>query len=1124
MSAPAQTFDPAIGALALDGVQYAFLRGREGVWRMGSVNPAWREELALLWPPDGEAVRAGERDIWLAPDLATPSLAVMCCGLGSAYPGMGRGLYDNFPVARAAMDEIAVIASWDVLKLMDEPDLAVINQTRWQIPYLFMLEYAQWTQLHRLGFTPSLVCGHSLGELVALCVAGVYSLKTAWFLLDAHASLLADLEAKTGNSTAMLAIPAELSVISEHLRDYPSLAIANHNTARQFILAGPREDLAKVRKALRRSRVPAMFLGMGIAFHNPAMRTLRGVCQRRLAALEMRAPRIPLLSCVTAAPYPATPDGIRDHIVNLQERSVIWPDLVGVIRRQYGIRHFLELGPQETLCGLVQENAPQSACMACGRKNGEVAAMRQVCGRLFALGAIRYAAIAAEKKSRPLIGATAEARPAITLPERETSLAGVTQEEMGVILHILSEVSGVAVEGLRPEQDLRHDLALRSSNFPWLVQEAEKRLQREIPMENLFQISTVGDLVLFLSGHHEASCEGRPARGLSMSSFTIQPPFLRFALPEHSGRDKPQLLPINVCERGVAINKGDLIVLLLADDASPDLALSLAPFGCFFAVPRQILDKCDILRKAGAGLLPLSCANWPSATELAAALAGNEPDGFLFIPPLRDAAGAMEPFSWLYDEAGRLAEQWGNSWICILQRFGGELPQSISMPEMDSMPGVRAYFSDGLRLGKASGAAVRLVAWLEADPHAAPFAADMLGQELFCSKRAAVIWRQWIAPDGEWPSFYCPAADCLYPVFPDEHPPLPPGNGIFQGLFQNSRFFDSSFDSHGVEASYRPLAENSFFRGEPWLPISAALDTIVAATRFPHPWLPVNGFMDLRFASFPALPRGITREGRIACRSLPWMPQDGAMTRVVRVNLTIRSIAENGRRGGDWLPYLEASCLLAGQAGGMPPIWENAERMGADLPDTAAIFGRIFYDTLGMSEPWRILREFRFGKKGDDGADPVWGVPLLEAVMTIPESFIENGTDWNYKDFLYLIDGAFHGCLAALALSGGREPATVAAVAESLSSWRFCGIGFIRFDRRIRPALEECRLFLWQSWLDGKTTRFDAQVCGADGRLLLTLHNMEFLRAGEALSLGAGHDNGVHESSAAISGMDSGSV
>lgn len=163
--------------VSLDGVRYGILDSGGTSWRLGTVNPLWMQHMPTVSRPEDDELAALEKDgIFLSRrDALTPHLAVMCCGQGMVWPGMGRELYDNFPAARDAMDRLAACANWDVLALMDEPDVETIGLTRWQQPYLFLLEFAQWSLYRSLGLKPSLICGHSLGELIALCFAGVYT-------------------------------------------------------------------------------------------------------------------------------------------------------------------------------------------------------------------------------------------------------------------------------------------------------------------------------------------------------------------------------------------------------------------------------------------------------------------------------------------------------------------------------------------------------------------------------------------------------------------------------------------------------------------------------------------------------------------------------------------------------------------------------------------------------------------------------------------------------------------------------------------------------------------------------------------------------------------------------------
>ena len=95
----------ADGTLVLDGVRYAAIRHADVLWRVGATTPAWQEALVPLGPePSAEdlARLAGDGIFPVRDAGGAPPLAVMCGGMGSVWPGMGRELYDNFPAARAA--------------------------------------------------------------------------------------------------------------------------------------------------------------------------------------------------------------------------------------------------------------------------------------------------------------------------------------------------------------------------------------------------------------------------------------------------------------------------------------------------------------------------------------------------------------------------------------------------------------------------------------------------------------------------------------------------------------------------------------------------------------------------------------------------------------------------------------------------------------------------------------------------------------------------------------------------------------------------------------------------------------------------------------------------------------
>ncbi|MDY3809328.1 acyltransferase domain-containing protein [Desulfovibrio sp. PG-178-WT-4] len=1089
--------------LALDGVRYVDLRQNGLKWRLAGVNPLWRQDLVGLGAsPDAAAVSALEaRGLWLAPAVAAPPLAVMCCGLGSVWPGMGRELYDSFPAARAAMERIAAVADWDVLALMDETDVEKISLTRWQVPYLFLLEYAQWSQFVSLGLAPALMCGHSLGELIALCFAGIYEPEVAWYILDTRAAHMAELEAKATRETGMMAVHADADVIEEARKTWPALYVSNYNTPRQFILSGPREVLLEARKSMRKRRIPAIMLNVSLAFHHPSMRVLRDLSLRRLNALEMRAPRLPMLSDITTGFYPQDQPSICRYITDLDENSVRWVEGVRAMWERDGIRHFLELGPQDTLCGLVGDIEPRALCLSAGRKGRETEGLRQACARLYALGHLPRAAIraraAAAKREGPALSASLGTAPAGAARSAADSFSGPVSGQMGIVLEVLAEASGRPVKDLRPEMDLRYDLALRSSRFPLIIQEAEQRLGLSVNFEDLLQVSTIGDLARALTGTRADAQTGMkreagtaaPAPGYARRR--QRAPLCRFA-PGASrargaeGGDVPpgspplSSLSLDPCGQGLPLRRGDVLALCVFDpDLLPGLLSGLAPLGCTLALPGELLEICAPLAKAGSRLTSLALPaagedGKPDAESLRAALcrlAGEEGrvDGVFFAPAPGDAAA----FS-LLEDCLRPALNHGLRYACCFSR-PPLTPETVEKALADGGPlaGRLAV------LAREGGFACRAVVLLDDGQGTGPSElGDMLARELLRGDSERVIWaRESVlypgrAPRGprlvERPEFF-PL------VFPDPQPPLRPTATLFQGACQFSRFADPALAVHGGGAG------NALGTATPWLPVSRALQALLEGSRLLLPWLAVTGLSDVRFHESPLLPPGVTRECRLSVEARPWLMHDRVMTRMCRADLAVRELTENGRRMDHYSPVAEGMVLLAAASGEVPPLWPAAGPDDASRADAATDGDHdelaAFYDALGLSAPWRLLSGFAALPGG-----------MYRAALAVPEAPIAPEGNWGYTDCLHMVEGIVQA--ASLALSRQRDNVAMAA---ELRRWRLNAAGFIRFGGE-RGARGPWRLQLRRSWADDKLLRFDAQISDARERVLLTLHHLEFDR------------------------------
>ncbi|MCR4667396.1 MAG: acyltransferase domain-containing protein [Desulfovibrio sp.] len=482
--------EDAAWAFSSNGIYYAEYRQDSALWRLGATRPDWQSHLPLEC--DKQRDFFSDEGLWIRKYEGPTPLALMCQGMGALWPGVGRELYEFFPAARDAMDRIAAISSWDVLGLLEEDDQEVISQTRWHIPYLFLLEYAQWAYFSSLGLKPDIICGHSLGELVALCCSGIYSPEAAWYIMDTRAEHVAALEARASKSYGMLAVHADSAVVKEILTVWPGVSVANYNTPRQFILSGERDALLEIRKSLRKRHIPAVIISVSLLFHHPSMRVLRESALLRLNGLSMHPPRIPVLSNCHCVPYPEKQEDICRFIADLDENSVRFSDCLFRIQQDFGVSTFLELGPQDVLGGLIHDTLDGVTHFCAGRRGNEARSIREATAELFALGLLD------PKRLRKTSSTSADGFSETVFAEEE---GGNLLRDGAALLSVLSDLCNIDVTKIRLSMDLRADLGLRSSSFPVFLARMASLGTSMPSYEDLLSVATVGDLLRLFLGY-----------------------------------------------------------------------------------------------------------------------------------------------------------------------------------------------------------------------------------------------------------------------------------------------------------------------------------------------------------------------------------------------------------------------------------------------------------------------------------------------------------------------------------------------------------------------------------------------------------------------------------------------
>jgi acyl transferase domain-containing protein len=223
---------------------------------------SWAEGQATPSAAEG-AIRPGER----------PKIAFLFTGQGAQYAGMGRGLYDHEPVFRAALDRAAAILAphlgrplLDVLFPADgEP--TPLGETAFTQPALFAVEYALAELWRSWGVTPSIVAGHSVGEYVAACVAGVMSLEDGLGLIAERGRLMQALPQGGG----MAAVFADEASVAARIARFPDrLAVAGVNGPEETVISGDLAALAEVLAGCAADGITARPLEVSHAFHSPS--------------------------------------------------------------------------------------------------------------------------------------------------------------------------------------------------------------------------------------------------------------------------------------------------------------------------------------------------------------------------------------------------------------------------------------------------------------------------------------------------------------------------------------------------------------------------------------------------------------------------------------------------------------------------------------------------------------------------------------------------------------------------------------------------------------------------------------------------------------------------------------
>ncbi|MBS9477952.1 ACP S-malonyltransferase [Ancylobacter radicis] len=295
------------------------------------------------------------------------SSAFVFPGQGSQAVGMGKALADNFTAARAVFEEVDEALGEKLSAIMWEGPIEALTLTANTQPALMAASLAALRVLESeagldLARDAAFVAGHSLGEYSALAAAGTFSIAdTARLLRLRGTAMQAATPVGTGAMAAILGLDFDkVAAVAAEAAQGEVCDIANDNAPGQVVVSGNAAAVARACEiAKREGAARAVLLTVSAPFHCSLIASAADAMAQALTEVAMRAPKVPLVANVTAAPV-TDPAEIRALLVKQVTSTVRWRECVSFMAGA-GVTRLVEVGTGKVLSGLTKRIAREVA-------------------------------------------------------------------------------------------------------------------------------------------------------------------------------------------------------------------------------------------------------------------------------------------------------------------------------------------------------------------------------------------------------------------------------------------------------------------------------------------------------------------------------------------------------------------------------------------------------------------------------------------------------------------------------------------------------------------------------------------------------------------------------------------
>jgi malonyl CoA-acyl carrier protein transacylase len=266
--------------------------------------------------------------------------------LAMLFPGQGSQTADMRDAVERHRPDLLDLARTEV---SDDLFERAADGTRWAQPAIFCAALAGYEVL-KGRCEADLMAGHSLGEITALVAAEAIDASDGLRLVAARGRLMQEAAEETGDG-GMLAVRVRERAPVEEAAAEAGLSIANDNAPDQLVLSGSIAALDRGEQLLRERKVRAKRLPVAGAFHSPLMEPAVAPFRELVEQVEVREPRVPVLSCVSAAPFA----DVAGQLVAALTSPVRWTGVLSALQ-ELGATHYVETGPGRVLTNLVRKS------------------------------------------------------------------------------------------------------------------------------------------------------------------------------------------------------------------------------------------------------------------------------------------------------------------------------------------------------------------------------------------------------------------------------------------------------------------------------------------------------------------------------------------------------------------------------------------------------------------------------------------------------------------------------------------------------------------------------------------------------------------------------------------------